>query len=248
MRSDVETLVAAGFTVEETKTFDGFRECRIIRQGLGPTFLQWTQALALEYFEPVPDPDFGQRLHFADLAANKALAAATRMVERDFIDLWMLDRHILPLWRMANAASGKFPDEGPLSLVEMIARNRIPVFSRESHQHRTISTIEMPDGEPNAGLRAAIDRARDILPRLQPECLGRLQMDCKGQCVTTVEPVPIGQGSWVSPQQGGGMPSFEGIDGEMVQRLITEHGFEGSRYTGKTDPHGNLKDGNYGGD
>ena len=73
---------------------------------------------------------------------------------------------------MANAAGGKFPDEGPLSLVEMVARNRIPVFSRESHQSRTISTIEMPDGEPNAGLRAAIDMARDILPRLNPECLG----------------------------------------------------------------------------
>ena len=248
MQKDVRALAAAGFTVEETRSYTGFRECRVAKPASGTVFLQWAQALALEYFAPVPDADFGQRLHFADLAANKVLAAADRMVMRDFIDLWMLDRHVMPLWRMACAASGKFPDEGPLSLVELIARNRIPAFTRKTGQSRVITTVEMPEGEPTAGLRAAINEAREILPCLPGERLGKLQMNSAGRPVLDRKPVPVGQGSWVSPKWGGAMPSLEDIDREMIARLIAEYGPEGSRHTGKPDASGTRKDGDDGTD
>ena len=248
MQEDIRALAAAWFIVEETRSRTGFRECRVAKPASGTVVLQWAQALALEYFAPVPDADFGQRLHFADLAANKVLAAADRLAMRDFIDLWMLDRHVMPLWRMACAASGKFPDEGPLSLVETIARNRIPAFTRKTGQSRVITTIEMPEGEPTAGLRAAIDEAREILPCLPGERLGKLRLDSAGQPVLDPEPVPTDQGSWVLPKWGGAMPSFENIDQEMIARLVAEYGPEGSRHTGKPDASEARKDGDDGTD
>ncbi|MXW87452.1 MAG: hypothetical protein F4103_10025 [Boseongicola sp. SB0673_bin_14] len=241
MEHDARALAAAGFTVHETRSRTNFRECRVTRPEDGVATLQWVQALALEYFKPVPDADFGQRLHFADLAANKALAAADRAVMRDFIDLWMLDRHVMPLWRMACAASGKSPDEGPLSLVETIARNRVPAFTRATARSRVLTTVEMPDGEPVTGLRAAMDQAREILPHLPAENLGRLQLDSRGMPVLDPNPVPTGEGSWASPKLGGAMPSFEGMDGEMIENLIAEYGAEGSRHTGQSESSGETE-------
>ncbi len=47
MRLDVQVLETAGFTVEETKSYEGFRECRVMKPGTGTAILQWAQALSL---------------------------------------------------------------------------------------------------------------------------------------------------------------------------------------------------------
>ena len=232
MQLDAQALRTAGFTVEETKSFGGFRECRVTKPGTGTAVLQWTQVLSLEYFAPVPDPVFGQRLHFADLSANKTLAAVGRVAMRDFIDLWMLDRHVMPLWRMACAASGKFPQEAPLSLVEMISRNLVPAVARDTYEAKVLTTADLPEGEPTAGLRAAIDKARKILSRMPGECLGKLQLDGNSRPVLSLEPMETGEDSWVRPKPGGAMPAIEGMDGEMIAALVAEYGEHGSRFTG----------------
>lgn len=232
MRRDAQALKTEGFTVEETKSFEGFRECRVTKPGTGTAILQWAQALALEYFAPLPDPAFGHRLHFADLSANKTLAAAGRVAMRDFIDLWMLDRHVMPLWRMACAASGKFPQEAPLSLVEMISRNLVPAVARDTYEAKILTTADLPEGEPAAGLRAAIDKAREILPRMPGERLGKLQLDRRSQPMLSLEPVETREDSWIRPRPGGAMPAIEGMDGEMIAALVAEYGEHGSRYTG----------------
>ena len=232
MRLDAQALKADGFTVEETTSFEGFRECRVTKPGTGTANLQWTQALSLEYFAPVPGPAFGQRLHFADLSANKTLAAAGRVAMRDFIDLWMLDRHVMPLWRMACAASGKFPQEAPLSLVEMISRNLVPAVARDTYEAKILTTADLPKGEPAAGLRAAIDKAREIPPRMPGERLGKLQLDSRSQPTLSLEPVETREDSWIRPRPGGAMPAIEGMDREMIAALVGEYGENGSRYTG----------------
>lgn len=232
MQLDAQALRIAGFTVEETMSFEGFRECRVTKPGTGTAILQWAQALSLEYFAPVPDPAFGQRLHFADLPANETLAATGRVAMRDFFDLWMLDRHVMPLWRMACAASGKFPQEAPLSLVEMIARNLVSAVARDTYEAKILTTADLPTGEPTAGLRAAIDKAREILLRMPGERLGKLQLDDEAQPVLSLEPVETGGDSWVRPRPGGAMPAIEGMDGEMIAALVAECGEHGSRYTG----------------
>ena len=226
---DVKLLRDAGFMVQQVDSFKGFREFRISKPELGTTLLQWTQALSYEYFAPVPDPMFGQRLHFADLAANKVQAASRRLKLRDFIDLWMLDRHVIPLWRMANAASGKFSQKGPVSLLERMSFNLSIVESRARDDHLTL-TMEMPEGEPVAGLVDSIREAMLVLPDIAGDHLGKLQLNDVGCPVTCRK--PIQSGNWIEPQLGGAMPSFDGMDSEMIADLIREYGPEGSRYTG----------------
>lgn len=248
MRRDIQALEAAGFTVRETQSRTGFRECRVMRPDTASTVLHWAAGLSLEYFSPVPDDAFGRRLHMADLAANKVLAATDRVAMRDFVDLWMLDRHVMPLWRMACAATGKSPLGAPLALIEAVSRNLPVAVARDMHEAQVLTTADLPDGEPTQGLRAAIDEAREILPRLPAACLGRLQLDGKGRAVTSREPVPMGEDSWVSPEPGGALPAPAGTDDEMIANLIAEYGPEGSRYTGTPEAAKPSQDGDDGTD
>nr|WP_294521005.1 hypothetical protein [uncultured Rhodopila sp.] len=61
------------------------------------------------FFPTLEDPLFGYRLHVADIATNKALAAAGRREPRDVLDLlYIHDRH-LPLGAVIWAAVAKAP-------------------------------------------------------------------------------------------------------------------------------------------
>ena len=233
MLNDVRALEAAGFTVLEARAYDGFRECLVSKPEIGTATLQWTQALAMEYFAPVPDPDFGHRLHFADLAANMVLAAASRTEKRDFADLWMLDRHVMPLWRMACAASGKFPQENPFSLCERISFNLVIAMSRD--RNPLLMTREISERDISRDLADAIHEARTALPGLAPEHLGRLQMTCQENrptCFPERSRHHVPGGFWITPDFGECLPSFKDIDAEMTNVLITEF----SRHDSGPDP------------
>ncbi len=224
---DIATLENAGYTVSVGRVRDGFRECIVSRPAAGRTVLQWTHGLSREFYRPVPDELFGFRLHFADLAVNKALAAGNRMVVRDFIDLWMLDRHAIPLWRSVCAAPGKDPEFSPQSLLEEIARNWH--FARIRDEDSYDTTFDIPLENMGTELRASIAEARLVLDALPEGRYGCLQVASDGLAV--VSRADERGGRWVAPQPGGCMPSFEGIDREMIARLIAEYGPEGSRYT-----------------
>ena len=231
VQDDREALEANGYVTQVRRSYSGFRECRVAMPITGTTILQWTAALAREYYAPVPDPQFGYRLHFADLAVNKALAASGRMRKRDFVDLWMLDRHVMPLWRMACAAPGKETDLNPFSLVEDIAFNwSVTVRRDDPGDHPTLTTEVSPE-EIGAGLRKAIREARLILRDIEPAHYVRLQVGDTGQPLLARE-ITAG-GTWRAPRPGGALPAFAGTDSEMVARLIAEYGLEGSRFTGE---------------
>ncbi len=226
MRKDVAALEANGFGVSPGRAYDGFRECHVMKPMEGRAVLQWTQALALEYFAPVEDSDFGYRLHFADLAANKALAAASRKRKRDFADLWLLDTHVMPLWRMACAAAGKFPNESPLSLVDLMSFNmRLAMVQDDTP---LVLTRDVPEARIAGGLTRSMQEARETLGRLTAAFMDRLQVDGDGLPVTEAGTVEAGR--WIPPVRGGAMPSFAGMDGEMIEGLVAEYGVEGSRH------------------
>ena len=190
--------------------------------------------LANEYFAPVPDPLFGYRLHFADLAVNKALAAGSRTKKRDFVDLLMLDRHVMPLWRMACAVPGKRPDLNPFSLVERMSRNWDLAVRRNAADDRLVLTDELSLEEIGAGLFASLEEARMKLQDAPPESYGRLEVDGNGH--PAVDRGITSGGKWKAPRPGGALPSFEGIDSEMIAGLIAQYGLEGSRHTGPAPP------------
>jgi hypothetical protein len=68
-------LRAAGFDVESRHPYAGPVEADVFSPTDGTTKLQRVQAGAWKFFKPVPDVDFGWRLHIADLGVNKAVAA-----------------------------------------------------------------------------------------------------------------------------------------------------------------------------
>ena len=214
MRQDTQALKTAGYSVLPGKSYTGFRECIVAKLAIGRTILQWTQGLVDEFYAPVPDPLFGFRLHFADLAVNKALAAGSRMELRDFVDLWMLDCHVVPLWRMACAAPGKHSLVNPFSLIEDISRNWHFTSRRKDPGDDLLLTTETPLEEVWTNLNDRIHEARVALRSVEPECYGRLEVDTRKRPVLTRE-VTSG-GHWVAPLLGGGMPSFEGIDREVT--------------------------------
>ena len=234
VHADLSVLEAAGYTVRKTRRFDGFRECLIGKPMVGSTVLQWTAGLANEYFAPVPDPLFGYRLHFADLAVNKALAAGSRTKIRDIVDLLMLDRHLMPLWRMACAVPGKRPDLNPFFLVERMSHNWDLAVRRNTADDRLVLTDELSLEEVGAGLLASLDEARMKLRDASPECYGRLEVNGNGQPVVN-RGITSG-GKWKAPRPGRALPSFEGIDSEMIAGLIAKYGLEGSRCAGPATP------------
>ncbi len=239
--TDQAALEAAGFTVQLRHSYPGFRDYRVMKPLIGTTALQWTAALASEYFAPVPDDLFGYRLHFADLAVNKAVAAAGRMKKRDFVDLVMLDRHVMPLWRMACAAAGKRPDINPFSMVERMSRNWDMAVRRDDPGDRLVMTTDVALEEIGDDLDAIFCEVRVTLEDVPPESYGRLQVDDVGQPLLGRE-ITSG-GSWKAPRPGGALPAFAGMDSEMIAGLIAEYGPEGSRYTGETADVGQERGG-----
>ena len=151
-----------------------------------------------------------------DLAANKALAAASRKRERDFADLWLLDTHVMPLWRMACAASGKFPNESRLSRVDLTFFNMHLAMVQDDTP--MILTRDVSEAVITSGLTKSMQEARETMGRLGTGFMDRLQVD--GDDLPVTESRLVETGRWISPVRGGAMPSFDGMDGEMIKSLV----------------------------
>src|SRR4051812_19483218 len=80
-KSDIAALEAANFRVTVDVIVYGVVECTVSR-GTDSTILQWMSETRYRYFPLVRDAEWGVRLHPADLAVNKVLAAASRTKAR----------------------------------------------------------------------------------------------------------------------------------------------------------------------
>ena len=106
--ADGETLRQAGLSVDWKRPKTGKREAEV--EGLADRMrLEWVQDAAFRFFPTQPDEVFGYVLHPADLATNKASAAADRREPRDVLDLVTLHETTLPLGAVVCAAVGTLP-------------------------------------------------------------------------------------------------------------------------------------------
>jgi hypothetical protein len=163
-RADIARLEAEGFSgtlLREGPTFCAAR----IADGEESTRLEWSHDSDFRFFPAVKDDLFGFRLHMADLATNKVLAAADRHAARDAIDLLTIHRHVLPLGALAWAAAEKNPGLSPEYIIGEI---------RRTGRYQDYELADEMLSEPltaaalNVGLRAALDDAEaflDGLPR-----------------------------------------------------------------------------------
>jgi len=119
--ADAERLRALGYTVTLEISQPGFIRARVTRDG-NATRVDWAHDSAWRFMPLVPSPLGGLLLHPVDLAINKALALAGRDEPRDFYDILVIHRTVLPLGAVVWAAAGKDPGFTPLSLLELLKR------------------------------------------------------------------------------------------------------------------------------
>jgi hypothetical protein len=120
--ADAALLRDGGYVVEWLRREPGIHVA-VIRHGDEATRLEWARDSDFRYFPTIPDPLFGFRLHVADLATNKALAAAGRREPRDVLDLLLVHERHLPLGAVIWAAVAKDPGYSPEALLTEIRRN-----------------------------------------------------------------------------------------------------------------------------
>ena len=219
--ADVRLLETNGYACRRTRVFEGFVEYEVGTAHLGFTRIQWVQAGEWNFFAPVPDPEYGWRLHYADLATNKVLAAAGRKEVRDFVDLSLIQDSIMPLWHALWAAPGKDEEWSPGSLVERI---RAHAGFRQTDVERILSLDDINIGDILRQVRAALDVAVSVFPVLPPETVGKLFIDVNGDVLQDPMHVTVSGVRAVEPRRGGAWASGPDIDHAIIKRVIREQG------------------------
>lgn len=150
--ADTATLAANGFAIEWVRQQPGIYTVKVSRQDES-TRLEWVRDSDFRFFPAVRDALFGYMLHPADLATNKALAAAGRQAPRDVLDLLYIHDHRLPLGAVIWAEVAKDPGWSPEGLIAEIRRNA---------RYQPDEYAALPMAEPiNAG--AVAQRLRSLL-------------------------------------------------------------------------------------
>ncbi|MEI6986565.1 MAG: hypothetical protein WCK65_10580, partial [Rhodospirillaceae bacterium] len=178
------------------------------------------QAGEWNFFGPVQDQEFGWRLHYADLAVNKVLAAASRKEIRDFVDLALIHAAIIPLWHALWAAPGKDDTWSPGSLVDKI---RAHSSFRQAEAEGIVSIAEVKVPQVICLVRSALEEAVAIFPNLPAGTAGKLFIEPDGDVVIKAETIS-GETMTLDARRGGAFPSGPEIDHVMVLRVMQING------------------------
>jgi hypothetical protein len=199
VKRDIQTLEVAGFEVVIDLEIYGCNEATI-RKNKRETIIQWMTETKDRFFPLERDDEWGQRLHMADLAVNKVLAASTRRKSRDLVDLVLISEGYCPLGPLYLAASSKIGSFSPVALLE---RSRQNLTSTPVDALGT--TRGIPDGLSGSEIKQrglpAIDLAEEFLLAAPPEWCEGLPVDRFGKPVT--EQVNLHE---IRPVRDGGGP------------------------------------------
>lgn len=124
--ADIETLRGAGYLVAVEVEIHGCVEASVSKNGQS-TLIQWMSESKTRFFPLVRDDEWGARLHQADLAVNKVIAASSRTKPRDFVDLVTIEERWCPLGPLVMAAAGKPPHFSPQKIIDEIRRRGLSV-------------------------------------------------------------------------------------------------------------------------
>ena len=176
---DAEALRKSGFVVNFKKRYETFFQASVTR-GEEAVRLDWAADSAFRYFPVVPDKVLGFRLHDADAATNKVLAAAGRQQIRDFVDLLQLDRTYISLGVAVWAAAGKYEGFTPDLIMGELRRNCLinpATIGKVSFVHpQTALTLKKE-------LLERFDAAEALISTIPNEPLRCLYLDRTGQPV-----------------------------------------------------------------
>ena len=120
--ADTALLAEAGFAIEWLRREAGIHTAAVRRRGESVR-LEWVRDSDFRFFPLVRDDLFGYTLHVADIATDKAMAAAGRQAPRDVLDLLDIHERHLPIGAVVWAAVEKAPGFTPEGLIAEIRRN-----------------------------------------------------------------------------------------------------------------------------
>ncbi len=230
-RRDLIALRNAGFTVDASTPYPGLVEAKIGMPEQGFTLVQWVESGSWNFFSPVPDREFGWRLHMADLSVNKALAAGGRRQIRDYVDLMLVHEHIMPLWHAIWASPGKDEGWSPLSLAEKIAASN--GFKQSEVDNSIASIIPISASELSKTIKAAVEECREVFPNLPGHLAGRLFVDANGGLINDWKMIAADPGSitTLEVREGGTWPSGPSIDAILIERVASAYAASRPKYS-----------------
>lgn len=161
--ADAAVLEQAGYRVEWLRRLPAIHAA-LIHADAAVTHLEWLADSDFRFFPVVPDALFGYVLHLADIATNKALAAAGRREPRDVLDLLLIHDRYLPLGAVIWAAVAKDPGFTPEGLIAEIRRN---ARYQQADYARLDTAGPIDAGAVSTALRGALTAA-DTFVRAMP--------------------------------------------------------------------------------
>jgi len=143
------------------------------------TIIQWFSETKRRFFPLVKDPDWGARLHQADLAVNKVLAAAGRSKARDIADLVAIGCLYCALGPLVLAAAGKPPNFSPRRSIDEIRRHTLSIPAEELTAVKGLPADWTAEFIRNEALRLT-DLADKYIMAASPDLLGILAVNMDG--------------------------------------------------------------------
>lgn len=173
--ADIGTLENAGYHVTLDVEIYGCVEATVAKAGQS-TLIQWISESRTRFFPLVRDAEWGARLHQADLAVNKVIAASTRTKARDFVDLATITEKMCPLGPLVMAAAGKPPHFSPQKIIDEIRRRGLSV---SSEHYDTVKGLPADWGAANIRNRliAALESAENYVLTAPTDVVGLLAVD-----------------------------------------------------------------------
>ena len=129
-KADIASLQAAGYKAHTDFIIYGCVDATV-SDAASSTIIQWFAETKRRFFPLVRDAEWGARLHQADLAVNKVLAASGRSKARDIADLVAIGHHYCPLGPLVLAAAGKPPNFSPRRTIDEIRRHILSIPAEE---------------------------------------------------------------------------------------------------------------------
>ena len=211
-KADETALVAAGYAMTSPPNQRTGRHEASVEKGGDRMQLEWLTDSAFRFFPTQPDDMFGYVLHPADLATNKASAAADRRVPRDIVDLVTIHESILPLGAVVAAACGKFIGTTPEEMLAEITRH-----SRFTAEEFQVLATEQPIDVHglHRRIRGMIENAEAFIAKLPSDAVGVIFMDGERAVQPDVNRLSMYQRKAGAP--GGLWPSSPDIGRAMLE-------------------------------
>jgi hypothetical protein len=204
---DRALLEERGYVVQVDLNQPGYIRASV-KQGSETTSIEWAHDSAWRFLPPIKSDMVGYQLHPMDLAINKLLALAGRDEARDFLDILMIDREVLPLGALCWAAVGKDPGFSPRSLLELLKR-------RGKYQPEDFRRLRLSEEVDLKALKAqwleAIARAERFIEAQDPTEIGCLFYDHVREEFVAPDPNERRPRSTVAPhfgRPGGVLPAI----------------------------------------